>query len=296
MSARGYRFVAGLARWLGIWVVALFAWVVSTGYFLFLPRRLAVSLRFYRALFPERGTLWALCCAWRQYHDFAAVFADRLQLDRPGGVRFESEGGEHLEEAARSGRGAVLVMSHVGNWEVAARLLRRQGLPMLLFLGVKSREQVEQLQKADLARDGVEIVTAVQGEDNPFNGIAGLEALRSGRLVSIAADRIWTRHGETLEVRFLGHEVQVTRAPFSLALIARAPLIFFFTVRTGRARYRFVASPPVPVVAASRSERNEALQRAAQSWADALAEVLRRYPSQWHLFEPFLGPRIDDPD
>ena len=75
-----YRCLASLARRFGNWIFLLIAWHVATGYFLFFPRRVAVSVRFYRRLFPERGRRHALRCAWRQYHHFVHVFLERSSV------------------------------------------------------------------------------------------------------------------------------------------------------------------------------------------------------------------------
>ena len=60
-----YRLFVGASRWVGVCVVAAFAWVVSTGYFLFRRSRVRESVRFYEALFPGRGRSHARRLAWR---------------------------------------------------------------------------------------------------------------------------------------------------------------------------------------------------------------------------------------
>ena len=54
-------------------------------------------------------------------------------------IAYTSEGLEHLEQALQKKSGGILLMSHMGNWEIAAHLLKReqQGLRLLLYMGVK---------------------------------------------------------------------------------------------------------------------------------------------------------------
>jgi len=289
-----------------VWFVAAFAWLVSTGYFLFRPGRVATSVRFYRALRPDRGTGHALCCTWRQFHHFAGIFAERLRLaDAPdlpfpspnrelqrADFSFTEDGLDHLARAAEAKTGAILVMSHVGSWEIGARLLQRRGFPLQLHMGVKEREQIERLQKSDLRRDGVQVLAGESAEASPFDLVESLRFLRGGGFVSLAADRARGEPGRTVTVHFLDHEVQLSAAPWVLALLAKAPVFHFFALRTGRGRYRFVASAPRTVRAERRADRDNAIRRAAQDYADDLAEIVRRHPEQWYSFEPFLGPRI----
>ena len=118
-----YRCLMFLAKRFGTWVFLPIAWPVATGYFLFFPRRVAVSVRFYRTLFPGRSRLYPLWCAWQQYHRFVHVFLDRFLLKEGEDLQTVHEGWEHLTTAAESGRGGIILMSHVGSWEIAAQLL-----------------------------------------------------------------------------------------------------------------------------------------------------------------------------
>ena len=200
-----YRATAWIARYVGVWVVALFAWFVSTGYFLFRPRRVRTSIRFYRAVFPARGRAYALWLTWKQFHHFAGVFAERVRLERGGDVALESEGWSHLTEAKRGG---VLLMSHVGNWEVAARLFQNRGLNLLLYVGAKPKEQMEGQQKRDLKQDGVELVVASADDHSPFSSLDGLRFLKRGGFVALPGDRTLGVGERTVAVRFMGHRCE----------------------------------------------------------------------------------------
>ena len=60
-----YRCLMSLARRFGSWIFLLIARHIALGYFLLYPRRVAVSVRFYRRLFPERPRRHALWCTWQ---------------------------------------------------------------------------------------------------------------------------------------------------------------------------------------------------------------------------------------
>lgn len=282
-----YRLVLAVSRPLGLWVVALVAWFIASGYFLFRPARVRHSVRFYRALFPARGLLHALACTWRQYHSFSANYADRLRLQGHGELHYETEGFEAMIAAAE-GRGAVLVMSHLGHWEIAARLLRRKGARLLIYVSSDRRAQLDKLLKSEMAADGVQVVAVEPGQQSGLTGLEGLAFLRGGGLVSLAGDRVATAGARRVAVRFLGRRLELPAAPYVMAMVAGAPLFFFFAVRLGRGRYRIVASEAHQVCPKDRADRKAAIARAAQFYADHLAEACRAYPEQWYTFEPFL--------
>ena len=248
-------------------------------------------MRFYSALFPERGRLYHLWCTWLQFHSFTDVFLDRFLLQARGDISYTSEGWELIEKAAADNTGGIILMSHMGNWDVAAHLLRKKGMRLLLYMGAREKEQLEKMQKDSLAEQGLKIVAVEQEGGTPFDILEGLNILKEGGLVSLTGDRVWSSAQRTVEVNFLGHRASVPEAPHSIALLARVPLYIFFAFRTGSGNYHISLSGPINVAAASRADRPRAIRESAQRYADILAAKAREYPRQWYHFEEFLGEK-----
>ena len=289
MKSIFYRILTGLTQCLGLWFFSLIAGGIATGYFLLFPRGVGVGMRFYRALFPERHRLYHLWCTFRQFIDFTHVFRDRLVLNDEGAITSDFDGWERLRDAM-GGSGGILLMSHMGNWEVAARLLKKTlpELRLLLYMGVKQKEQIENLQKQAVRQSDIRIKGVDASGGSPLDIVEGIHFLRSGGLVSLTGDRVWQGDQRTLPARFLGREIRLPAAPYVLSMTAGAPLFVFFALRTGACHYHFSASPPIVVSAIDRSQRDTAMIQAAQQYADLLESAVRRHPFQWHHFEPFL--------
>jgi predicted LPLAT superfamily acyltransferase len=185
-----------------------------------------------------------------------------------------------------------LLMSHVGNWELGASYLcTRTGgraIKLLLYLGEKQGEQIEKLQKNDLALQGVKIIATKQEEPSPFELVEGVHFLKEGGFVSMTGDRLWSAAQRSVIVKFLGREAVIPAAPFQFALLSGSPLLIFFVNRTGTGRYHCTVFPPFLVTAASRKERAEAIQQAAQHYAVILETMVRKYPFEWYHFERFV--------
>lgn len=281
-----------LSKICGVWVFILFAWIVSAGFFLFFPARARVSIRFYGALFPERNWFYHLWCAWRQYHNFSYVFLERFLVQDLGGLTYTSEGWEHLEEAKKTGTGGIILMSHMGNWEVAAHLLKQRShdMKLLLYMGIKQKEQIERIQKDGLSQAGIRVVGVDQNGGSPLDIIEGISFLKEGGFVSMTGDMLWNKGQRVVPVRFLNHRVNLPEAPHLLALVSGAPIFIFFSFRTGRRSCHFRISEPRYVMASPRSQRGEATSRSAQGYADLLEIALRENPLEWYHFERFLGP------
>jgi lauroyl/myristoyl acyltransferase len=294
MRKHSYKLAIFLSRHVGLWFFAIFSWFIAAGYFLFFPLRVAESRKFYRALFPERSFLYHLVCVWRQYHNFTGVFLDRFLVQKDDSLNLDCvrDGWEYLNEAIEKKTGAIIVMSHIGNWELAAQLLKLRGLPIMLYLGEKHKEQIEKMQKETLEKSGLKIVTTSENESSPFAILEGVNFLRQGGVVSLTGDRLWGNQ-RFVTVNFLGHEARLPDIPHVLALMSGAPLFTFFIFQTARRKYYIKVVPGHLVKAASRAERAAAILESAQAYASELEKMAREHPFEWYHFEPFLGKKID---
>ncbi|GBE11974.1 lipid A biosynthesis lauroyl acyltransferase [bacterium BMS3Bbin14] len=288
MKGFWYRSLIRTAGLCGSWLFVAVSRIIAAGYFVF-SRRVPESRRFYAALYPGRGKLYHLWCTFKQYQNFTTIHLDRFLSSRTGSTTFTSEGWEKLE-AVIGREGGILLMSHLGNWEKAALLLKQQrdDLRLLLYMGVKEKEGVERLQKVDLRRSGITIIGADREGSSPFSAVEGIRFLQSGGLVSMAGDIVWRSDQRKVRVTFLGHDAYLPAAPFIFALVSGAPLFVFFAFRTGNNNYHLTLSGPIAIQPESRRDRTEAVSRAAQQYADLLEESLRQHPFEWYHFDRFI--------
>jgi lauroyl/myristoyl acyltransferase len=282
-----YRLYARASRSVGLWPIRLTGVIVAAVYFLFFSRRRAHSIRFYRAIFPERSRWFAIRCTWRQFQDFARVYSERLEVERRTDVVFDRDGDHHVVEAKNAGRGVILVMSHFGRWEIGARLLAGKHKELTLVMGGQARGEARAGVDRDLRNAGVDVVTVPEGQGRSFDILEAVQVLRQGGMVSLAADRVFG-DARILRLPFLGHTVGVAAAPFALALVSGAPLLTVFAMRIGQRHYRFVSDPPVTLTAANRRDRQAVMEKAAAAYLDRLQAMVREHPEQWQTFGGFF--------
>jgi predicted LPLAT superfamily acyltransferase len=285
-----YQVLIVLSRWFGTWIFTLVSRFIAAGYFFMFPLRAAVSARFYGALFPGKSRLFHWYCTWRQYQNFTTVFMDRIRTFGQDNVQFTSTGWQRFEETLDKGRGAIVLMSHMGNWDVAANLMakRRKNLKLLLYMGAKAKEQIESVQKRELNAKGIRIVAVEPSAGSPLDVVEGIRFLKSGGVVSLTGDKLWHPDQRAVSVPFLGKTARIPEFPHVFALVSKAPLFVFFTFRTGMGSYRFMLSDPMYITCASREDRNRAVTESARSYADMLEQTLRDHPYEWYHFDPFL--------
>jgi predicted LPLAT superfamily acyltransferase len=287
-----YRALILLSRVLGVWSFGLIAQGIAAGYFCFAPARVKVGVRFYRVLFPSRSRAYALWCTWKQFQNFTSVYLDRLRLQETGDILHTSAGFEHIEAALDSGRGGIVLMSHLGNWEIAARIMRqkRRQLPLLLFMGRRAKDHIDRIQKGELQESGIRVIAIDRNASASFDLLEGLRFIQSGGMVSMTGDQVWSADQRVVRVTMLGHEVRLPETPHLLAMLAGAPLFIFFSHRVGHRRYHLECCAPLTLPQVPRAQRADAIRACAQDYADLLEAHLRSHPFEWYHFEPFLGP------
>lgn len=274
-----------------MWVFYLASWIVATGYFFLFPARVAVSVRFYRTLFPDRSGRFHILCAWRQFHRFTHVYIDRYLVQHSNRIKYTTEGWHHIEKAVKEKQGGILLMSHIGNWEIAAQLLRKKSIPLMLFMGEKTKEQIEGTQKEHLKQSGVKIIAIDEKNHSPVEILEAIKFLKQGGIVSMTGDRVWSAKQKIIKTTFLNHEVRLPEAPHAIALLTGVPLFVFFSFRTGLYKYDVVLNPPIYLKATSRGDRGKMIAMSAEKYTSMLEAAAFRHPADWYHFEPFLGPK-----
>jgi predicted LPLAT superfamily acyltransferase len=282
-----YTVLETFTRILGPWLFAWVSRIIAAGYFFF-SKNVNESRRLYRLLYPEKSGFYQNYCAFRQYQNFTTIHYDRFLAAHGQATTFQSEGWEKLEAVVQQ-KGAILLMSHLGNWEIAAHLLQQQEQKqkLLLYMGVKEKEGVEAVQKEHLQDSGVKIIGVEKDGGSPFDAVEGIRFLQDGGLVSMTGDIIWRDDQRQRDVDFLGGRASIPEAPYIFALVSGAPIFCFFSFRTGKNKYRFVLSDPIYIKNENRKERDLHIQAAAQQYADLLEQQLVAHPLEWYHFERF---------
>src|SRR5438046_2425996 len=129
------RLLAWIATRIGRWAGRLLLYPI-TSYFVITA--CAARRTSYEYLKQIRGYPAHLWNVFRHFHCFAATILDRLYLLRGEFQRFDVElhGKEILQRRTESGKGCILLGSHLGSFEVLCALGVVQGnFPLTCFIG-----------------------------------------------------------------------------------------------------------------------------------------------------------------
>ncbi|MFG2822777.1 phosphatidylinositol mannoside acyltransferase [Kitasatospora sp. NPDC048365] len=199
-------------------------------------------------------------------------------LERIAGA-MTCKGIEQLNEAMAAGRGAVLALPHMGNWDLAgAWIASAGGYP---FTTVAERLKPESLFDRFVAyREGLGMeVLALTGADLSVIGTLA-RRLRDGKLVCLVGDRDLSEAG--IQVDFFGEPTRMPAGPAALALRTGAAL-FPVTLWYDGPHMRAEIHPEV--VPSGEGDRREQSAAMTQAMADVWAEGIREHSVDWHMLQ-----------
>jgi KDO2-lipid IV(A) lauroyltransferase len=237
--------------------------------------RRRVTLENLRASFPEKteaeiGEIARAC--YRTFCETVAEFA-RVPRLSPEELLESSTvvGREHLEAAARSGRGVILLTGHFGNWELLGALFPAMGYRLSVVVGEQHNRLVDRYINDARARMGVGVLSA----EKDLRGI--LRALEGKGLLAIVGDQDAGRDGVFVE--FLGRPASTAVGPVRLARRFGVPIVLGFAIRQPRGKLRFELLPPIHVPREGDDETVELEYTGI--WSRILEDYVRRYPEHW---------------
>ncbi|MFE9624175.1 phosphatidylinositol mannoside acyltransferase [Streptomyces sp. NPDC006527] len=204
----------------------------------------------------------------------------RLPAWSPERVRsgFEVMDLHHLTDGLAAGRGVVLALPHLANWDLAgAWVTTKLRLP---FTTVAERLKPESLYDRFVAyREGLGMEVLPHSGGSTFGTLA--RRLRDGGLVCLVADRDLSASG--VEVEFFGDTARMPAGPALLAqqtgaLLLPATLWYDDSpVMKGRVH------PPIEVPGSgTRAEKTSVM---TQALAHAFASGIAEHPEDWHMLQ-----------
>lgn len=209
---------------------------------------------------------------WMESFRLPTWSAERIR----GGV--EVKEAHYLTDGLASGRGVVLALPHMGNYDLAgAWVTTKLRVP---FTTVAERLKPESLYDRFVAyREGLGMEVLPHQGGAAFGTLA--RRLRSGGLVCLVADRDLSASG--VEVSFFGEAAKMPAGPARLAAQTGALLLPVTLWYDESPVMRGRVHPPVEVPeSGTRAEQTAVM---AQQVADAFASGIAEHPEDWHMLQ-----------
>jgi phosphatidylinositol dimannoside acyltransferase len=186
-----------------------------------------------------------------------------------------------------AGRGVILALPHMGNYDLAGAWLIAKGAGSATVVVERLRpESVYDRFVAFREGFGLEVLPASGGVSSAFATLA--QRLRAGKTVGLVCDRDVTGRG--MEVEFFGEKARMMGGAAALAVqtgAALMPVILWFEGNQWGAHVH----EQIPVPAEGGAEQKAAAMM--QEVARLFEEGIRAHPQDWHMLQRVFVADLD---
>ena len=193
-------------------------------------------------------------------------------------------GAEHIDRAAREGRGIVLPLTHSGNWDAAGLWLARRWGSMTTVAERLKPESLYEKFVAYRVSLGIDILPLTGGA-NPSTVLK--QRLRAGARVPLVGDRDLSRSG--VPVTFFGETATMPPGPAALAALTDSylcPTNLSFT----EDGWSIHIHPPVALPGTRLSEQ---VRQGTQLVAGIFEQGIAAHPQDWHMLQRVFLADLD---
>lgn len=242
-------------------------------------RRLEANLA--RVLGPEASEQRIREVSRQGMRNYMRYYCDTFRLETWSPERIiqtiHIENEDMLRRTLAGGRGVILALPHMGNWDHAGAWAARAADG---FTTVAERLKPEKLFERWLRyRESIGMeVLPLTGGSGTF--VALMRRLKSGGLVCLVAERDLTDSG--VPVEFFGETTKLPAGPAALAISTGAALMPV-TLWYGEGCQYAKVWPALEVPA--EGTKQEKIAALCQRLADTFAEGIAEHPADWHMLQ-----------
>ena len=185
-----------------------------------------------------------------------------------------------LKEMIRSKRGLVLILSHVGSWQVALSALGFLNKPVNLLL----HQEQGDIDRHYFEHAGMAFPYHIIDPNGYLGGVLEmLEVLKQGQVLCVMGDRILGNLDNALSIPFLGENALFPFSAFKLASVAQAPVAVLYTYKTGPSDYALQLAKLIQVPE-NLGRQKERFQPYVAQYVETLEAFAEAHPYQFFNF------------
>lgn len=279
-NALGFWVFTTSVRLFGLRAAYGLLYFVCIYYLLFDREAVETALAYMRRRFPGHGRVRHLLDAYLLFVSQGKNLIDRFYVLAGGpDLKINFENREAVRELTKNPRGFVLLMAHLGNWQMLMTALKQFNRKVHLLMRPEDNEAVAGSLKMNA---GAENVAIISSEDPLASIVAVMDAIREGGIVSIMGDRSYSF--TSVDVKFLGEPARFSCGAFHVAALAGCPVVVLTSAKTSHREYLVrIAGVFMPRYEPGVDKKLQ-LGEWIQEFADLMDQYVARHPYQCFLF------------
>ncbi len=199
-------------------------------------------------------------------------------------TRFISADERKIDAVRSRGKGAIVVVGHLGNWDAAGAWAAARGNTLVTVAEVLRPRRMFEFFADHRARLGMVIHAAEPGVTTKL-----VEALEDGAVVAILGDR--DLKGTGVKIDFFGAPATLPAGAASVALRAGVPLmvggVYGVELPDGRRGWKCDICDPIELPDPEEATGAAAVALLTARLGEELERAVAKHPEEWHVFQPF---------
>ncbi len=177
---------------------------------------------------------------------------------------------ERLQNAAKSGRGTILLTAHFGDWEMSSLVSSVIGFPIMVLAREQKMKRLNELLNRLRESNGCKVIRKGMQTKNILKG------LRANNIVGILSDQDAGKNG--MFVDFFGRPTSCHTGPFEIAKHTGSLILPNFIVRTGGPHHKICLEEYIDF---KETKSDDDIRENLQNFTKLLESYIRKYPDQW---------------
>jgi len=212
------------------------------------------------------------------FRNFAKYLVDFFRFGTLGAdfaeKMVEVDDASNIDKARKSGKGAILLSAHIGNWELGGAVIAMIGYPISGVVLPHSNKRINDIftrQRLIGNMRPIEMGSALKG---------CYKVLKANEVLALLGDRDFTKSG--IPVNFFGRKTTMPKGPASFCYRMGSPIVPTALIRMKDDRFRFIIEEPI--YCPEGLDEETAIEHLTAKCSAVIEKWVRRYPSQWFNF------------
>lgn len=177
---------------------------------------------------------------------------------------------ERIQNAARSGRGTILLTAHFGDWELSSLVSSAVGFPITVLVREQKMKRLNELLNRLRESNGCKVIRKGMDVKNLIT------ALKENKIVGILSDQDAGKNG--MLVDFFGRPTSSHSGSMEIAKRTDSLILPAFIVRTAGAYHKLYLEEYIDF---RNTQSTDAVRENLQRYMALLERYVREYPDQW---------------
>jgi len=276
-----YRFGQFIALILPIKIVyAIAVFLADLHYFFAFRDRRFVRANL-RVIFPKKPDQELRKISKQVFRNFAKYLVDFFRFEKLDlqyiDKNIKLENMHYFDAALASGKGAVVLTAHLGNWELGGVVIALLGYPFWVVALPHKNKKVNTFFDTQRNRKGVKVISMGKAVRSC------IAEIRNNHMVALVGDRDFTEKGIVID--FFGKPTHFPEGPAALSLMTGASIVPGFMLRNPDDSFTLRIEKPVEF--SPSGDKAKDLAGLIAVYKNIIEDYIRQYPEQWYVFRNF---------